>query len=60
MFYGDWDSADITRKCQLVFALLKRMECHISIAEICKQLRENRAILDGLPTLHHATVNHGH
>ena len=48
-FYGDWDSADITRERQLLFARLKRMECPISIAEICKQLRENRAILDMAP-----------
>ena len=36
MFYDDWDSVDITRERQLLFALLKRMECPISIAEICK------------------------
>ena len=49
MFYGDWDSVDITRERQLLFARLKRMECPISIAEICKQLRENQAILDMAP-----------
>ena len=49
VFYGDWDSADITRERQLLFARLKRMECPVSIAEICKQLRENRAILDMAP-----------
>ena len=35
VFYGDWDSADITRERQLLFARLKIMECPISIAEIC-------------------------
>ena len=49
VFYGDWDSADITRERQLLFARLKRMECPISIAEICKQLTKNRAILDMSP-----------
>ena len=49
VFYGDWDSVDITRERQLLFARLKRMECPISIAEICKQLRENQAILDMAP-----------
>ena len=49
VLYGDWDSADITRERQLLFAWLKRMECPISIAEICKQLRENRAILNMAP-----------
>ena len=43
VFYGDWDSADITRERQLLFARLKRMKYPISIAKICKQLRENRA-----------------
>ena len=46
VFYGDWDSTDITSERQLLFARLKRMECPISIGEICKKLRENRAILD--------------
>ena len=46
VFYGDWDSSDVTSGRQLLFAQLKRMECPISIAEICKQFRENRAILD--------------
>ena len=46
VFYGDRDYADITCEHQLLFARLKKMECHISIAEICKQLRKNRAILD--------------
>ena len=49
VFYSDRNSADITRQRQLLFARLKRMECPISIAEICKQLRENRAILDMAP-----------
>ena len=49
VFYGDRDSADITRERQLLFARLKRMECPILIAEICEQLRENRAILDTAP-----------
>ena len=49
VFYGDWDSADITPERQLLFVRLKRMECPISIAEICKQLRENRAIIDMAP-----------
>ena len=35
VFYGGWDFADITRERQLLFAQLKRMECPISIAEIC-------------------------
>ena len=34
VFYGEWDSADITRERQLLFARLKRMKCPISIAEI--------------------------
>ena len=42
VFYGDWDSADITRERQLLFARLKRMEGPISITKICKQSRENR------------------
>ena len=46
VFYGDWDSADITRERQLLFARLKRMECPTSISEICKQSRENREILN--------------
>ena len=49
VFYGDWDYADITRKLQLSFARLKRTKCPISIAKICKQLRENWAILDMAP-----------
>ena len=49
VFHGDWDSAGITRERQLLFAQLKRMECPISIAEICKHLRENWAILDMAP-----------
>ena len=49
VFYGDWDSADVTSGRQLLFARLKRMECLFSIAEICKRLRENRAILDMAP-----------
>ena len=36
MFYGDWNSADITHERQLLFARLKRMECPILIAAICK------------------------
>ena len=46
MFYSDWDPADITCEHQLLFVQLKRMESPISITEICKQLRENRAIPD--------------
>ena len=57
VFYGDWDSADITRERKLLFARLKRMECPISIAEICKQLRENRAILDMAPNFISALNN---
>ena len=49
VFYSDWDSADITHERQLLLARLKRMECPISIAEICKELRENRATLDMAP-----------
>ena len=49
VFYGDWDSVGITCRCQLLFAWLKKMECPISIAEICKQLRENQTILDMAP-----------
>ena len=49
VLYGDWDSADITRERQLLFARLKRMECPISVAQICKQLKENLAILDMAP-----------
>ena len=45
VFYGDWDSVDVIRERQLLFAQLIRMECPISIAEICKQLRENQIIL---------------
>ena len=49
VFYSDWNSADITREFQLLFARLKRMECPILIGEIFKQLRENWAILDIAP-----------
>ena len=49
VFYGDWDSADITRERQLLFARLKRLECVISTNEICKHFRENRALLDMTP-----------
>ena len=49
VFYGDWDFADMTRERQLLFVRLKRMECLISIAGICKPLRENRAIFDRAP-----------
>ena len=49
VFNCDWNSAHITRKRKLLFVRLKRMECPISITEICKQLRENWAILDVAP-----------
>ena len=49
VFYGDWDSSDIARQRQLLFARLKRMERSISIVEICRQLRQNHAILDIAP-----------
>ena len=41
VLYGDWDSAGITRERHLLFARLTRMECPISVAKICKQLKRN-------------------
>ena len=48
-FYGDWNSADIVRERQLLFARLSRMDRSISVTEICKEMQENRTLADMAP-----------
>ena len=51
-FYGNWNSEEIVHKCQLLFARLRRLNHSISIAEISKEMRQNRASVDMAPNLH--------
>ena len=37
-FCGDWNSADIVRKCQLLFAWLKKLNCQILVTEITEDI----------------------
>ena len=42
-FYGDWSHAVMVRKCQLLFAQLRRQNRSISVAEFSKELSQNSA-----------------
>ena len=48
-FYGDRKSADIVRKCQLLFTWLKRLSHPISETEITKAVRKNQAFANITP-----------
>ena len=50
-FYGDWSLADIAREPQLLFARLRRQNRLISVAEISKELSQNSAVVDMVPSL---------
>ena len=48
-FYDDWNSADIVRKRQLLFARLKRLNRPISVTEITEDIYDK---IKHLQTLH--------
>ena len=48
-FYGDWNSEEIVRERQLLFARLRRLDRSISVVEISEEMRQNRASADMAP-----------